>query len=103
MKNAFQVNWAFKKVNNLVNYWEEKENPIEEDHPHLINIHDWYVLPPEVAEYIFNLEKVGKEQYHGFVNQVLIERKRSIWEPIKNNKLKLFGYKSEETKSKISS
>ena len=93
---ASQMNFK-RDVEKLVNGWESIGNPFSEEIPKLINIYSRSVPDDEVAECIFSLHNLGKVKYESFVNEVLVQKKKSFWDPIKQNKLKLFGSKTSST------
>ena len=57
----------------------------------------------DAAKCIFNLQNVGKRQYKDFVSEALVSKTKPFWDPIQNNNLKLFGFKSTSASSKKSS
>ena len=87
-------------VERLVTSWENLGNPFQEESSLLINIYDRKVQEDSVSACIFSIEELGKKQYENFVSEVLISKKKSIWDPISSNKLFLMGSNASSLSSK---
>ena len=75
-------------------------NPFLDDFPELVMLDGRDCMDDEVVESIVNLEQLGKTQYQEYVKSVIVDRTASISNPIKKNKLYLFGKQSVRAKSK---
>ena len=91
-----------KQVNNLVDVMRTMGNPFLDDFPELVTLDSRDCMDDAVAEAVVNLEQLGKTQYQDFVKAVLKDRTSSITNPIKKNKLPLYGKQSSRAKSKQS-
>ena len=68
-----------------------------------MNVFNRSIAPNEVVDCVFSLRTTGLQQYDNYVKHVLIEKTSSFWTPIKNNKLKLFGYEPKTSSLQKSS
>ncbi|CAB3996630.1 Hypothetical predicted protein [Paramuricea clavata] len=91
-----------KQVNNLVDVIRTMENPFLDDFPELVTLDSRDCMDDAVAEAVVNLEQLGKKQYQDFVKAVIKDRTISITNPIKKNKLPLYGKRLSRAKSKQS-
>ena len=91
-----------KQVNNLVDVIRTMGNPFLDDFPELVTLDSRDCMDDAVAEAVVNLEQLGKKQYQDFVKAVIKDRTISITNPIKKNKLPLYGKRPSRAKSKQS-
>ena len=80
-----------KQVKSLCNTTEEMGNPFLEQSGYLLVLDTRDIMDTRVVETVRTIEKVGKEQYQEFAAKKLEERKTPLFDPIKRNKLPLFG------------
>ena len=89
-----------QQVTSLVYVIERMGNPFLDDFLELVRLDSRDCMDDQVVESIVNLEQLGKMQYQEYVKCVIIDRTTSISNPIKKNKLYLFGKQSVRAKSK---
>ena len=81
---------AFKQqVTNLTEAISEYGNPFLDDCPELLVLHTRECADAKVVTTIRNFESLGLTQYQAFQKNVLIDRNKSIHDPIKKNNLPL--------------
>jgi len=80
-----------KDVQSLVAVIEELGNPFEEDSPDLLVLDTKEIADPAVIETVRTAKQIGQEQFQAYSKDCLIDRTKTIDEPIKRNKLPLFG------------
>ena len=73
----------------LVNTIKEFGNPFLHDTQELV-ILDKDVVGESVVNTVRNIEDIGRDQYHAYRQSVLVDRTKSIHEPITRNRLPLF-------------
>ena len=97
LQNAF-----LKDVKNLVNAMEDLGNPFKEDSGDLLTLDTKVIMPIVVVESVKNIQRIGKDQYNTFVREVILreENEKAVTQPIKRNKLPLFGRLPATTVSK---
>lgn len=81
----------FKETKGLVSAIEEMGNPFMEDSDQLFTLDTKDVADQAVVKTVETIETLDMEQYVSFTNEHLIDRKSSLSEPIKKNKLALFS------------
>ena len=94
-----------KDVQSLVAVKEELGNPFEEDSPYLLVLDTKEIADPAVIETVRTAKLIGQEQFQAYSMDCLIDRTKTIDEPIKRNKLPLFGTerKPRSPKGKVAS
>ena len=78
-------------VSSLVRVIEELGNPFEEESQDLIVLDTKEIANPAVVQTVRNAKKIGQEQFDTFTKECLIDRTKSIDDPIHRNKLPLFS------------
>ena len=86
------VQKAFKKqVKSLSTTITKMGNPFQESTNDLLVLDTQDMMLHSVVETVKTLESVGQNQYREFVTERLEARSKSLFEPIKQNKLPLFS------------
>ena len=85
-----QTSYA-RDVNALVTTFETMGNPFTEETTEVLVLDTRDVADPKVSESITKIEDLGKQQYHKFREERLIQTTKTLTEPITKNKLPLFG------------
>jgi hypothetical protein len=89
-----------QQVTNLVDVIERMGNPFLDDFSELVTLNSRDCMGDDVVDSIVNLEQLGKTQYQEYVKPVIKDRTASINNPIKKNKLPLYGKQPARSKSK---
>ena len=90
-EESFATQRTFKQqALSLINTIKELGNPFLNDTQELLTLDTQDVVSDSVVNTIRNIELIGKKQYNDYRQLVLVERTRSIHEPIKKNCLQLF-------------
>lgn len=89
-----------REVNNLCVVVRRIGNPFLDDFSELVMIDSRDCADVSVIETIKKLDKIGKDKYTKYVNEVIKNRTRSIQDPIKKNSLPLFQKNLKKTTSK---
>ena len=84
----------------LVETINEMSNPFLHDTPELLMLDTQNVLNESVVSTVCTVEAIGRDQYNMYHKSVIVERTRSIHDPIKKNSLPLFRSPTPKTKSK---
>ena len=79
-----------RQVKRLSDVIRNMGNPFLDDFPELVTLDSRDCMDAPVAETIQSLEDVGKKQYTEYWKTVIVERTRSIHDPIKKNNLPVF-------------
>lgn len=87
-------------MNNLCVVVRRIGNPFLDDFSELVTIDSRDCADVGVIETIKKLDKIGKDKYTKYVNEVIKNRTRSIQDPIKKNSLPLFQKNLKKTTSK---
>ena len=88
------------QVNSLVDTIRNMGNPFADDFPELIMLDSRDCTIPCVTETMQSLEEIGKTQYMEYKRAVLIDREKSIHDPIKKNNLPVFAKPQKRSTSK---
>ena len=67
----------------MLNSFYQVCNPFQENEKKLINLYTKHILPGSAADSVRNAHEIGRKQYEYF-------KQRSLYSPIKQNKLELF-------------
>lgn len=89
-----------QQVNNLVDVMRKMGNPFLDEFPELVTLDSRDCADDDVAKAVMSLNKLGQTKYKEYVKAVIEDRKTSIHEPIKMNKIPLFKRKHQRDKSK---
>ena len=91
---------AFEKdVRSLSRTVEEMGNPFNEDSSDLLVLDSRDIIDPSVADTFLKIKKLGLEQYKAYVDERLVNRTKTVMEPIKRNNLHLFSRPPVRVKS----
>jgi len=106
-EEGFSAQKSFKEqTNNLIHVFEEFESSFLDDNNELFTLDTRNTLDEAVISTVQNIQKIGRDQYVQYCKDVIIERTRSIYDPIKKNSLSLFSCpqpkKGRQTTEKIS-
>ena len=96
---GFQSTFA-TDVLHLVASFEELGNPFSEEGEELMAIHSKEIMDSSVVNTVRNARKIGEEQFKTFMKERIVERNKSITEPIKKNNLPTFNVHSKKVVSK---
>ena len=69
---------------------EDLGNPFEETSGDLLVLDSKEIADHAAVDTIQNVQKIGQQQFQGFIKECLVERSKSIDDVIHRNKLKLF-------------
>ena len=95
------VQKTFKKdVCSLVSAIEDLGNPFEEDTEDLLVLHSKEIAGSSAVETVRKVLKIGEQQFRAFSEERLIKRTKSIWDPIRRNKFKVFVHSAEKIAGK---
>ena len=89
-QRSFQVK-SFKDVKALVASIEDLGNPFMEESEELLVLDTKEIANLEALKTLREIETIGKQQSDTFLKECLVERKKSLYDPIKKNKLHLFS------------
>ena len=78
-------------VQSLIQVIDDLGNPFEEKSSDLLVLHTKEIADPSVIKTVRLAKTIGKRQFESFTNDRIVERTRAIEEPLKRNKLPLFG------------
>ena len=87
---SFQMMFL-KDVKSLVAAMEGLSNPFMEESKELLVLDTKDIACPEALKTLCEVEVVGKQQSDTFVKECLVEQTKSLYDPIKKNKLHLFS------------
>ena len=76
---------------NLVRVINDMGNPFLVDSDELLTFDTRNIMDESVVNTVRTVQSIGKDQYVKYCKEVLIDRTRSIHEPIKKNSLPLFS------------
>ena len=74
----------------LVDTISKMGNPFLDDSPELLMLDTQNVISESVVSTVRTVEAIGRYQYNSYHETVIVERTRSIHDPIKKNSLPLF-------------
>lgn len=101
-EEGFSTQQTFKKqVNKLCATITTMGNPFIEESKELMSLCSHDCVDQAVVGTFRNMEHLGKEQYEEYVTNVLVERNRSIHQPIKRNNIMIFKQPTARNKSKM--
>ncbi len=86
-----------RDVRALTSVIEELGNPFEEESTDLLVLDTKEILHSVAVETVRNIRKIGRNQYHLFVKERLVDKSKSLKDPIKRNKLQLFSTTKTKT------
>ena len=89
VQRSFQVSF-FKDVKSLVTTIEDFGNPCLEESEDLIVLDTKEIAGPASVTILRQIEAVGKEQCNQFITERLLNRTKSLYDPIKRSKICLF-------------
>jgi hypothetical protein len=89
-----------KDVKSLTNVIDELGNPFNDTSSDLLKLDNRDIADQAVVNTLYNIEKLGQDEYNNFVNQRLISKSVSIHEPIKRHNLPLFRKNPTREKSR---
>ncbi|XP_031553145.1 uncharacterized protein LOC116290281 [Actinia tenebrosa] len=89
-----------QQVNNLVDVMKKMGNPFLDDFPELVTLDSHDCAHDDVAKAVMNLDSLGQTKYKEYVKAVIEDRKTSIHDTIKKNKIPLFKKQPLRDKSK---
>jgi hypothetical protein len=89
-----------RQVCNLVDVMRSMGNPFRDDFSELVKLDSRDCVDVSVAETVRSLEDLGKQQYTEYRKAVIIERSKSIHDPIKKNNLPKFKNPKARSSSK---
>ena len=93
-------------VKALVSSIEELDNPFSEESEDLLVLDTKEIGSPEAVCTLQEIREIGQKQCDAFIQECLVKRTKSLYEPIKNNKLQLFStpaFKISKSSQQISS
>ena len=92
---------AFKHdVCSLVNTIDHFGNPFCEESCDLLVLDNRNNAEKAIVESVFQIEKLGQEQYCAYINERLVNQNLPVSDPIKKNGLPLFGRPQVKEKNK---
>ncbi len=92
---------AFKRdVCSLVNTIDHFGNPFCEGSCDLLVLDNRNIAEKAIVESVFQIDKLGQEQYNAYVNERLVNQNLPVSDPIKKNSLPLFGRPQAKEKNK---
>ncbi|KAL9954824.1 hypothetical protein ACROYT_G042404 [Oculina patagonica] len=89
-QRSYQVSF-FKDVKSLVATIEDLGNPFLEESQDLIVLDTKEIAGSEAVTSLRQIEAIGREQFSTFVAERLVHGKKSLYDPIKRNKVSLFN------------
>ena len=89
VQRSFQVSF-FKDVKSLVTTIEDFGNPFLEESEDLIVLDTKEIAGPASVTILRQIEAFGKEQCNQFITERLLNRTKSLYDPIKRSKICLF-------------
>ena len=101
VQRSFQVSF-FKDVKSLVTTIEDFGNPFLEESEDLIVLDTKEIAGPASVTILRQIEAVGKEQCNQFITERLLNRTKSLYDPIKRNKVSLFNFSQPKELCKTS-
>ena len=92
-----------KQVRSLTSVMEGMGNPFLEESPDLLVLDTRDIMDEKVVETVRTIEIAGDHQYSKFVEERILKKDKSIFDPIPKNKFSLFSYppKKSSTSTKI--
>ena len=84
----------------LVETIEDMGNPFLDDAPELLSLDKHHVIDESVAQSIRSIEALGKEKFREYEKAVILDRTKSIFDPIEKNSIALFKRPNPKLKSK---
>ena len=91
---------SFHDVCSLVNVIEDLGNPFEKESTDLLVLDNKDIADPAAVETVWNVRRIGQDQFKAFTRECLLERTKSIHDAIHCNKLKLFNSSTTKAASK---
>ena len=101
VQRSFQVSF-FKDVKSLVTTIEDFGNPFLEESEDLIVLDTKEIAAPASVTILRQIEAVGKEQCNQFITERLLNRTKSLYDPIKRNKVSFFNFSPPKESCKTS-
>ena len=82
----------FKDVKSLVTTIEDFGNHFLKESEDLTVLDTKEIAGPAAVTILLQIEAVGKEQCNQFITERLLNRAKSLYDPIKRNKVSLFNF-----------
>ena len=101
VQRSFQVSF-FKDVKSLVTTIDDFGNPFLEESEDFIVLDTKEIAGPASFSILRQIEAVGKEQCNQFITERLLNRTKSVYDPIKGNKVSLFNFSPPKESCKTS-
>ena len=89
-----------RQVNSLTSVIRSKGNPFLDDFSEIVKLDCKDCMDADAAETVTSLEDIGKNQYSEYLKMVIVDRTKSIHDPIKKNNLLLFRKPQPKSASK---
>ena len=89
-----------RDVKSLSGVMREWGNPFCDDRSDLLVLDSRDLTDPAVINTVRQIEKLGQEQYHTYVNERLVNQTKPITDPIRRNNLPLFSRSPVREKSR---
>ena len=90
----------FKDVKSLAAAMEDLGKPFLEESEDLIVLDTKQIAGPPAVTCVRQMEALGREQCNTFITEHLVNQKKSLYDPIKRNKLTLFNSPPPKAQSK---
>ena len=90
-----------KQVKELCEVIEEMGNPFKEESSDLLTLDSQDIVDNSINATVRNIVTIGKEQFDVFLNDRIVERKTSLFIPLKNNSLTLFSCPKQKKRSSL--
>ena len=84
-----QINFK-QQVLALIETIEDMGNPFLDDTPDLLSLDKRHIIDESVVDSIHSIEALGKEKFSEYQKSVILDRTKSIYDPIERNSLALF-------------
>ena len=90
----------YRDVTALTRTIEEMGNPFMEETEDLLVLDTKEIMSSDAVVRLRKVEEVGMAQYESFITERLVQRSKSLYDPIKRNDLGIFNFPSSKTVSK---
>ena len=101
IQRSFQVSF-FKDVKSLVTTIEDFGNHFLKESEDLTVLDTKEIAGPAAVTILRQIEAVGKEQCNQFITERLLNRTKSLYDPIKRNKVSLFNFSAPKESCRTS-
>ncbi|KAL8623394.1 hypothetical protein ACOMHN_060264 [Nucella lapillus] len=75
-------------------------NPFEEESQDVVKLDIKEIAGPAAVETVMNAKRIGQEQFEAFTRECLLDRTKTVDDPIPRNKLKVFSTSTPRSQSK---